>query len=106
MVPIVLYPDPDLVHAPHWHAILNPAPSPRTRSQRVQQDQRDLAQLVRQLVERVPLFQGLTEMEKTAALFTLSGVYQATQALLGVSHAMPRPSPPPTLSRRRTFGKG
>jgi DNA sulfur modification protein DndB len=95
MVPIVLYPDPDLVHAPHWHAILNPAPSPRTRSQRVQQDQRDLAQLVRQLVERVPLFQGLTEMEKTTlsnrsvALFTLSGVYQATQALLGVSHATP-----------------
>lgn len=94
-LPIMLCPDPDLSRAPHWHSILNPVPAPLTRSQRVQQDQSDLAQLVRQLVERVPLFQGLTEMEKTTlsnrstALFTLSGVYQATQALLGVSPATP-----------------
>jgi DNA sulfur modification protein DndB len=45
---------------------------------------------VSQFVDEIPLFQNLTELEKTtisnrsSALFTLSAIYQATQALLGV----------------------
>ena len=52
-------------------------------------DYRDpLAGLSRELAERVECFKGLTEMEKTSIsnrsikLFTLSGIYQATEALL------------------------
>src|SRR5947199_8623314 len=48
-----------------------------------------MAELARHLVEAVPVFNGLTEMEKTnisnrsRKLFTLSSIYQATRRLLG-----------------------
>jgi DNA sulfur modification protein DndB len=89
-VPVMLFSDPQLVRSPRIYADLNQAYVQRSRSQRVLHDQRDLATLVRQFVDEIPLFQNLTELEKTTisnrstALFTLSAVYQATQALLEV----------------------
>jgi len=86
----MLFPDPQLVRASQLYADLNQAPMHRSRSQRVLHDQSDLAILVRQFVNEIPLFQNLTKLEKTtisnrsSALFTLSAIYQATQALLGV----------------------
>jgi DNA sulfur modification protein DndB len=89
-VPVMLFPDPQLIRASRIYTDLNQAPVHRSRSQRVLHDQNDLAILVRQFVDEIPLFQNLTELEKTtisnrsSALFTLSAIYQATQALLGV----------------------
>src|SRR5438270_3976288 len=60
-----------------------------TKSLGILYDLRDpLAQLSRKLIESVSFFKGLTETEKTTIsnrsrkLFTLSGIYQGTQALL------------------------
>jgi DNA sulfur modification protein DndB len=90
-VPIMLLPDPQLGRSAQLYGDLNHPERRRNQSQRVLHDQDSpLAALVRQLVEDVPLFQGLTELERTTisnrstALFTLSAIYQATQALLGV----------------------
>jgi len=47
-----------------------------------------LSQMVKNVVQKVPIFNGMTEMEKTSLsnrstkIFTLSGVYQATMVLL------------------------
>src|SRR5260370_34745310 len=47
-----------------------------------------LSQMARKLISRVPVFKGLTETEKTTIsnrsikLFTLSGIFQGTRALL------------------------
>ncbi|MBX0330252.1 DNA sulfur modification protein DndB [Oscillochloris sp. ZM17-4] len=89
-VPLMLIPDPELRRAAALYRDLHPSHARPTMSKRVLQDRGDLAALVRQLVDELPLFQGLTEIEKTTisnrstALFTLSAIYQATQALLGV----------------------
>ncbi|WP_165774632.1 DNA sulfur modification protein DndB [Candidatus Viridilinea mediisalina] len=85
---IMLLPDPALRRAASIYADLHPSPMAATRSKRVLHDHGELASLVRQLVNEVPLFQGFTELEKTTisnrstAIFTLSAIYQATQALL------------------------
>jgi DNA sulfur modification protein DndB len=96
MVPVMMFSDPQLTRAAQLYADLNQPQKRRTQSQRVLHDQDSpLAALVRQLVKDVPLFRGLTELEKTTisnrstALFTLSAVYQATQALLGVGRRDP-----------------
>ena len=90
-VPIMLLPDPHLERSSRIYADLNLAQAKRNLSQRILYDQdSSLAALVRQLVEEIPLFRGLTALDKTTisnrstALFTLSAVYQATQALLGI----------------------
>ena len=95
-VPVMLFPDPQLTRSAQLYIDLNQPQRQRTRSRQVLHDQDSpLAALVRQLVEDVPLFRGLTEREKTTisnrstALFTLSAVYQATQALLGVGRRDP-----------------
>lgn len=61
-----------------------------TRSLGILYDNKDpFAVLAKNLVERVPLFQGLTEVGKTTIsnrsrkLFTLSTIHSATKALLG-----------------------
>jgi DNA sulfur modification protein DndB len=89
-VPIMLFVDPDLQRSPRIFASLNQTKSRPTKSQQILRDQDSpLATLVRQLVDTTPIFQGLTELEKTtisnrsSALFTLNAIYQATQALLG-----------------------
>jgi DNA sulfur modification protein DndB len=96
MVPVMMFSDPQLTRAARLYADLNQPQKRRTQSQRVLYDQDSpLATLVRQLIEEVPLFHGLTELEKTTlsnrsrALFTLSAIYQATQALLGVGRRDP-----------------
>ncbi len=105
-VPIMLFPDPQLARSPQLYADLNYSQRRRTQSQRVLHDQDSpLAALVRQLIEDVPLFHGLTELEKTTisnrsrALFTLSAIYQATQALLGVGRRDPISQPQVDLAR-------
>lgn len=86
---IMLIPDPELARAAQIYVDLHPNHGKITRSKQVLQDHSDLAALVRQLADEIPLFQNLTELEKTTisnrstALFTLSAIYQATQALLG-----------------------
>jgi len=87
-IAIMLIPDPGLLRAVNLYIDLHPSQIQPTRSKQVLHDLGDLATLVRQLVDEVPIFQGLIELEKTTisnrstALFTLSAVYQATQALL------------------------
>ncbi len=87
-ISIMLIPDPGLSRAATLYVDLHPSQMASTRSKKVLHDHGDLATLVRQLVDDVPLFQGLIELEKTTisnrstALFTLSAVYQATEALL------------------------
>jgi DNA sulfur modification protein DndB len=89
-IPVMLLPDPHLERSPRLYTDLNQEQGQRSRSQRILHDHSDLALLVRQLVDETPLFQDLTELERTTisnrstALFTLSGIYQATQALLGI----------------------
>lgn len=94
-IPVMLIPDQHFDRVADIYVDLHPDQMRITRSKRVLSDHSDLAALVRQLVGKLPLFQGLTELEKTTisnrstALFTLSAVYQATQALLGVGAKEP-----------------
>ena len=89
-IPVMLIPDPELERSARLHADLNRYQLRPTVSKRILYDRGDLAILVRQLVDEIPLFQGRTELEKTTisnrstALFTISAVYQATAALLGI----------------------
>lgn len=95
-IPIMLIPDLGLARSPRLYSELNQPQKPPSNSQQILHDHNSpLASLIRQLVEEIPLFKGLTEMEKTTisnrsvALFTLSAIYQATQALLGISKHEP-----------------
>jgi DNA sulfur modification protein DndB len=89
-IPVMLLSNLEFTHSLSGYANFRRTTTRYTQSQRVLHDERPLATLVRQLVVEVPLFQGLTELEKTTisnrstALFTLSAIYQATKALLGV----------------------
>lgn len=89
-IAVMLVPDPDLNRAADIYRMTQPEIAPLTKSSRVLHAHSDLAALVRQLVDETPLFQRLVEREKTTisnrstALFTLSAVYQATRALLGI----------------------
>jgi len=90
-IAVMLIPDATLVRSEHFFSTLNRAQTQRSRSRRVLHDSSDLAALVRHLIDDIPLFHQRVELEKTTisnrstALFTLSGVYQATQALLGLA---------------------
>ncbi|MCP4370392.1 MAG: DNA sulfur modification protein DndB [Deltaproteobacteria bacterium] len=96
-IPIMLIPDSQFFRSVRLYSDLNqPHQKGRTQSQRILHDHDNpVADLVRQLVEEIPIFKGLTELEKTtisnrsAALFTLSAIYQATQAFLGVGKHEP-----------------
>jgi DNA sulfur modification protein DndB len=96
LVAIMLVPDPDFNRTPHIYAQLNEARTRRNLSQRILHDlDNPLAGLVRELTDTIPLFKGLTELERTSishrstSLFTLSAIYQATKALLGVNNQDP-----------------
>ena len=89
-VPVVLYLDEGLKRRQQIFADLNMHGVRPTRSLGILYDHRDpLAAMVRVLADEAPLFAGRTEVEKTtisnrsANLFTLSAIYQATAALLG-----------------------
>jgi DNA sulfur modification protein DndB len=95
-IPVMLFVDPQLTRSLRLYANLNQDKITRSASQRILHDQySDLAELVRQLIADVPLFKGLTELEKSTIsnrsikLFTLSAIYQATRALLGVRKSDP-----------------
>ncbi len=89
-IPIMLIPDPKLDRSANLYTHFNRYQIQPTLSKRVLHDHSDLAILSRQLIDEVPLFQGRTELEKTTisnrstALFTISAIYQATEALLDI----------------------
>jgi DNA sulfur modification protein DndB len=90
-IPIMLVPDPRLERSIDLYTEFNRYQSQLPLSKRIFHDGGDLALLIRQLIDEVPIFQGRTELEKTTisnrstALFTISAVYQATEALLGIN---------------------
>lgn len=88
-IAVVFFLDSGLTRSQQVFADLNKHAVRPTRSIGILYDRRDpFAQLALTLLETVPIFRGLTETEKTTIsnrstkLFTLSAVYQATQALL------------------------
>ena len=88
-IAVVFYLDEGLQRSQQLFADLNKHAVRPTKSIGILYDYRDpLALLSRELANRVPVFKGLTEMEKTSIsnrsikLFTVSGIYQATSALL------------------------
>jgi DNA sulfur modification protein DndB len=106
-IPIMLLADSHLSRSQRLFLDLNPEKTRRTLSQRVLHDQdSSLAALVRQMVESVPVFKGMVELEKTTisnrstALFTLGAVFQATQALLGIQAREPVAATEAELARR------
>lgn len=94
-IPVMLVPDENFTRSQRLYTVLNNGQTKNTRSQRVLHERSDLATLVQQLIDEVPLFQGRIELEKTTisnrstALFTLSAVYQANEALLGIHKGDP-----------------
>lgn len=89
-IPVMLIPDEDFIRSQRLYSILNDTQTKGSRSKRVLHEKSDLAALAQQLIEEIPLFQGRIELEKTTisnrstAIFTLSAVYQANEALLDV----------------------
>lgn len=88
-ISVVFFIDAGLRRSQQMFADLNRHATRPTRSIGILYDHRDaLSQLARQLVTDVPLFRGLTELEKTTIsnrsrkLFTLSSIYLATRRLL------------------------
>lgn len=89
-ISVVLFMDFGLKRSQQMFADLNKHAVPPTKSLGILYDRRNsLSKLVVSLLEMVPIFNGLTEFEKTTIsnrsvkMFTLSSIYQATEALLG-----------------------
>jgi DNA sulfur modification protein DndB len=89
-ISIVFYVDSGLKRSQQMFADLNRHAIRPTKSLGILYDHRDpLAQLVSELIKGVPVFNGMTEMARSTIsnrsrkLFTLSGIYLATQRLLG-----------------------
>jgi DNA sulfur modification protein DndB len=88
-ISVVIFVDGGLQRSQQMFADLNQYAIRPTKSLGILYDLRNpLSQLSRKLIERVPAFRGLTETEKTTIsnrstkLFTLSSIFQGTQALL------------------------
>ena len=88
-ISLVLFVDPGLKRSDQVFTDLKSSEIRSSRSQAILCDHRDeMAQLVKALVAGVPVFTELTEMTKSKIsnrslkLFTLSGIYHATQVLL------------------------
>lgn len=89
-ISVVVFVDRGLERSQQMFADLNLHAVRPTRSIGVLYDHRDpLAALVRQVIAEIPLFRDFTDLERTSIpnrslkLFTLSGLHQATEALLG-----------------------
>lgn len=87
-IAVVFFLDAGLRRSQQMFADLNTHAVRPSRSISVLYEHRDeLASLVRRLVDHVPVFRGRTELEKTSIsnrsfkIFTLSGVFQATEDL-------------------------
>lgn len=88
-IPVVFFVDTGLKRSQQMFADLNKHAVRPTKSLGILYDHRDpMAELARKLILTVPVFDGLTELEKTTIsnrsvkLFTLSSIYQSTQRLL------------------------
>lgn len=88
-ISVVFFVDTGLGQTQQMFADLNKHAVRPTRSIGILYDHRDaLSSLSCELVEKVPVFRNLTEMEKTSIsnrstkLFTLNGIYQGTRSLL------------------------
>lgn len=88
-ISVVFFIDKGLKHSQQMFADLNKHALRPSRSTGILFDHRDpLSSLACEIVEKIPVFRNLTEMEKTSIsnrstkLFTLSGIYQGTLALL------------------------
>lgn len=88
-IAVVFFTDENLDRSQQLFADLNKHAVKPSKSLNILYDNRDpLACLIRDMILTVPIFKGLIEKEKTTIsnrsikLFTLSGVYQGTQALL------------------------
>jgi len=95
-IAVVLFMDAGLRRSQQMFADLNKHAVRPTRSLGILYDHRDpMAAMVRSLIRRTPIFNGWTDLEKTSIsnrstkLFTLSNIYQATQALLSKSRKDP-----------------
>jgi DNA sulfur modification protein DndB len=88
-ISVVFFLDEGLQRSQQMFADLNKHAIRPTKSLGILYDLRDpVSQAVRKLIQEVPIFRGLTETEKTTIsnrsikLFTLSSIFQGTQALL------------------------
>lgn len=88
-ISVVFFIDKGLKHSQQMFADLNKHALRPSRSTGILFDHRDpLSSLACEVVENIPIFRNLTEMEKTSIsnrstkLFTLSGIYQGTLSLL------------------------
>lgn len=88
-ISVVFFIDKGLKHSQQMFADLNKHALRPSRSTGILFDHRDpLSSLACEIVESIPVFRNLTEMEKTSIsnrstkLFTLSGIYQGTLSLL------------------------
>jgi len=88
-ISVVFFIDKGLKHSQQMFADLNKHALRPSRSTGILFDHRDpLSSLACEIVEKIPVFRNLTEMEKTSIsnrstkLFTLSGIYQGTLCLL------------------------
>jgi DNA sulfur modification protein DndB len=98
-ISVVFFVDQDLERSQQLFADLNKHAVRPTKSLGILYDHRDpLANVCRRLINRVDIFKGLTETEKTSIsnrstkLFTLSSIYQATAELLKKKGKSPKVS--------------
>jgi DNA sulfur modification protein DndB len=94
-ISVVFFVDKRLERSQQMFADLNQHAMRPTKSLGILYDLRDpQSQLARKLISAVPIFNGLTEIEKTTIsnrsikLFTLSSIFQGTQALLNKSRGV------------------
>lgn len=92
-ISVVFFMDAGLARSQQLFADLNKHAVRPTKSIGILYNKRDVfSKLAIALAEQVPVFKGLTELEKTTIsnrslkLFTLSAIYQATRALLRKGH--------------------
>ncbi len=95
-VSLVLYVDPGFQRSEQIFSDLKRHESRSSRSQGILCDNRDeMALIAKELIKRVDVFEGMTEMvrskisNRSLKLFTLSGIYHATEILLSQKQKAP-----------------
>jgi DNA sulfur modification protein DndB len=95
-VSVVLYVDPGFQRSEQIFSDLKRNESRSSRSQGILCDNRDeMALITKELIKRVSAFDGMTEMvrskisNRSLKLFTLSGIYHATEILLSQKRQAP-----------------
>ncbi len=95
-VSLVLYVDPGFERSEQIFSDLKRHESRSSRSQGILCDNRDeMALITKELIKRVDAFDGMTEMvrskisNRSLKLFTLSGIYHATEILLSQKQKIP-----------------